>query len=100
MLTIGGYVPNGIRTRVLALKGPRPGPLDDGDAREKLQILTHAPSRLETCGHPHTSFSACVSESCGKGVAWSKRISREHHNRRRSESRGKRNIEAPRGQPV
>src|SRR5205085_9261769 len=24
-------VPNGIRTRVLALKGPRPGPLDDGD---------------------------------------------------------------------
>ena len=28
--TVGG-VPNGIRTRVLALKGPRPGPLDDGD---------------------------------------------------------------------
>jgi hypothetical protein len=27
-----GGVPNGIRTRVLALKGPRPGPLDDGDA--------------------------------------------------------------------
>src|SRR5438552_11501658 len=26
-------VPNGIRTRVLALKGPRPGPLDDGDRR-------------------------------------------------------------------
>ncbi len=26
-------VPSGIRTRVLALKGPRPGPLDDGDAR-------------------------------------------------------------------
>jgi hypothetical protein len=25
-------VPNGIRTRVLALKGPRPRPLDDGDA--------------------------------------------------------------------
>ena len=24
-------VPNGIRTRVLALKGPRPRPLDDGD---------------------------------------------------------------------
>ncbi len=24
-------VPNGIRTHVLALKGPRPGPLDDGD---------------------------------------------------------------------
>jgi hypothetical protein len=24
-------VPDGIRTRVLALKGPRPGPLDDGD---------------------------------------------------------------------
>jgi hypothetical protein len=30
-LTRRGYVPNGIRTRVLALKGPRPGPLDDGD---------------------------------------------------------------------
>ena len=27
-------VPNGIRTRVLALKGPRPRPLDDGDRRE------------------------------------------------------------------
>ena len=26
-----GIVPNGIRTRVLALKGPRPRPLDDGD---------------------------------------------------------------------
>ena len=31
----GGGVPNGIRTRVLALKGPRPGPLDDGDRRGK-----------------------------------------------------------------
>jgi site-specific DNA recombinase len=30
----GCGVPNGIRTRVLALKGPRPGPLDDGDMRE------------------------------------------------------------------
>ena len=28
-----GGVPNGIRTRVLALKGPRPRPLDDGDSR-------------------------------------------------------------------
>ena len=28
-------VPNGIRTRVLALKGPRPRPLDDGDAEER-----------------------------------------------------------------
>ena len=27
-------VPTGIRTRVLALKGPRPRPLDDGDARD------------------------------------------------------------------
>jgi site-specific DNA recombinase len=27
-----GHVPSGIRTRVLALKGPRPGPLDDGDS--------------------------------------------------------------------
>ena len=38
-------VPNGIRTRVLALKGPRPGPLDDGDrkgyngTREKAPIF-------------------------------------------------------------
>jgi hypothetical protein len=30
--TLSG-VPNGIRTRVLALKGPCPGPLDDGDTR-------------------------------------------------------------------
>ena len=27
-------VPTGIRTRVLALKGPRPRPLDDGDERQ------------------------------------------------------------------
>jgi hypothetical protein len=30
-------VPNGIRTRVLALKGPRPGPLDDGDGRARVR---------------------------------------------------------------
>ncbi len=33
LVRVGG-VPSGIRTRVLALKGPRPGPLDDGDSRE------------------------------------------------------------------
>src|SRR5207249_3125331 len=33
-------VPNGIRTRVLALKGPRPGPLDDGDVRERAEEST------------------------------------------------------------
>jgi hypothetical protein len=32
-------VPNGIRTRVLALKGPRPRPLDDRDARRELGIV-------------------------------------------------------------
>jgi hypothetical protein len=37
-----GGVPNGIRTRVSALKGPRPGPLDDGDARREVLILTPA----------------------------------------------------------
>ena len=31
-------VPSGIRTRVLALKGPRPGPLDDGDSRVALYV--------------------------------------------------------------
>ena len=38
----GDGVPNGIRTRVLALKGPRPRPLDDGDARvpQKHEIIT------------------------------------------------------------
>ncbi len=39
-LDVGG-VPNGIRTRVLALKGPRPGPLDDGDGR---RVRTRGPS--------------------------------------------------------
>ena len=34
-----GFVPTGIRTRVLALKGPRPRPLDDGDSRCELVIL-------------------------------------------------------------
>src|SRR5258706_2874769 len=33
------HVPSGIRTRVLALKGPRPGPLDDGDEGRKPEIL-------------------------------------------------------------
>jgi hypothetical protein len=33
-------VPNGIRTRVLALKGPRPGPLDDGDSVERTSDST------------------------------------------------------------
>lgn len=28
---MAGFVPTGIRTRVSALKGPRPRPLDDGD---------------------------------------------------------------------
>ncbi len=35
-------VPSGIRTRVLALKGPRPGPLDDGDSRRESKIITRA----------------------------------------------------------
>ncbi len=35
-------VPNGIRTRVLALKGPRPGPLDDGDSGVESSILPRA----------------------------------------------------------
>jgi hypothetical protein len=39
VLPTKGFVPNGIRTRVLALKGPRPGPLDDGDTRKRLQVL-------------------------------------------------------------
>jgi hypothetical protein len=30
-------VPTGIRTRVSALKGPRPRPLDDGDVEEVRQ---------------------------------------------------------------
>ena len=38
-------VPNGIRTRVLALKGPRPGPLDDGDAMTGTSNHTILPRR-------------------------------------------------------
>ncbi len=38
-LTNCSGVPNGIRTRVLALKGPRPGPLDDGDRKREPQII-------------------------------------------------------------
>ena len=41
--TTSNGVPNGIRTRVLALKGPRPGPLDDGDTRAR---------RAPPGGHP------------------------------------------------
>ena len=42
----GNGVPTGIRTRVLALKGPRPGPLDDGDKRQdqEPEIITYAAS--------------------------------------------------------
>ena len=35
-----GGVPTGIRTRVLALKGPRPRPLDDGDSWRELSMLS------------------------------------------------------------
>src|SRR5258706_12098256 len=47
------YVPNGIRTRVLALKGPRPGPLDDGDVRRSARILSMIarPPRAEVALH-------------------------------------------------
>ena len=37
-----GRVPNGTRTRVFAVKGRRPGPLDDGDPKGR-------PCRLRTC---------------------------------------------------
>ena len=46
-------VPNGIRTRVLALKGPRPRPLDDGDARMRRNTKSyHAarPGRAQRAG--------------------------------------------------
>src|SRR5204862_2423995 len=48
-LSTSGGVPNGIRTRVLALKGPRPGPLDDGDVQGRPRIITRAfePQRAE-----------------------------------------------------
>ena len=38
-----GGVPDGIRTRVSALKGPRPGPLDDGDTEAGSRAGTTAP---------------------------------------------------------
>ena len=40
--TKGGGVPTGIRTRVSALKGPRPRPLDDGDEGGTLHCGTCA----------------------------------------------------------
>ena len=39
-----GFVPIGIRTRVLALKGPRPRPLDDGDLR--METIHHSTHKL------------------------------------------------------
>jgi site-specific DNA recombinase len=58
-------VPNGIRTRVLALKGPRPRPLDDGDPRRELQSLARgrkatAPGRqsLTRCREPRDCRSS------------------------------------------
>ena len=39
-------VPDGIRTRVLALKGPRPRPLDDGDAWSRATNRSMASRRL------------------------------------------------------
>ena len=47
--TGSGGVPDGIRTRVLALKGPRPGPLDDGDTCMRSPGGNHSPLVY----HPH-----------------------------------------------
>ena len=47
-IEVKGGVPNGIRTRVLALKGPYPGPLDDGDAdgaRRRMERGVGTPGR-------------------------------------------------------
>ena len=46
-----GGVPNGIRTRVLALKGPRPRPLDDGDERR----ANYSPSSYHACNYGDSS---------------------------------------------
>ncbi len=46
-----GCVPNGIRTRVLALKGPRPRPLDDGDTRR----ANFSPSSYHACNYGDSS---------------------------------------------
>ena len=60
-------VPSGIRTRVLALKGPRPGPLDDGDndtgERSRLapeHLIITAPDRFTK---PHLPRARSVTPS-------------------------------------
>src|SRR5688572_14625470 len=51
-MLIQNGVPNGIRTRVSALKGPRPGPLDDGDVVERRSATgrTHNFSESDATG--------------------------------------------------
>jgi hypothetical protein len=49
-------VPNGIRTRVLALKGPRPRPLDDRDVDVRANPKYYHTNRTRPGGHPRNSF--------------------------------------------
>ena len=55
-------VPTGIRTRVLALKGPRPRPLDDGDARREPLKIARRPHRFQAlssaCARIHPPSAA------------------------------------------
>src|SRR6185436_11325061 len=51
--TASGFVPyysaNGIRTRVWALRGPRPSPLDDSAVRVESDDTSSRPGRNRTC---------------------------------------------------
>ncbi len=48
-LALGG-APNGIRTRVSALKGPRPRPLDDRDKCERIILRKVREAKFRTSG--------------------------------------------------
>ena len=55
-------VPTGIRTRVSALKGPRPRPLDDGDSRAQFFTIA-SPRARSPCQRVHCFSIPCASET-------------------------------------
>ena len=57
-------VPSGIRTRVLALKGPRPRPLDDGDWKEELRSSDDS-RRVRHPSNARRTGTGKKSENCG-----------------------------------
>src|SRR5262245_66353234 len=72
-------VPTGIRTRVSALKGPRPRPLDDGDSMEHWRLaITNHQSRTNHKSKI-TNHTAMIAERRDDRRIWAPRGSNPGH---------------------